>query len=229
VLIIANALPNDTVDLTKPAFTADECNAVRKWVREGGSLLLIADHEPFGSAACQLASRFGVAMGKGWAFDRADSAGISTFLTFSREKGTLGNHPVIHGRSNDEEITSVTTFTGQSLGVPAGANALLPLSPSTREAATKDDLNAEKAVFKENSVSPEGYGSHSTPAVGRAQGVAMKYGKGRVVVLGEAGFLTAQLVRWPDGREMRFGMNVPGNDNKQFALNVMHWLSRLIE
>jgi hypothetical protein len=26
---------------------------------------------------------------------------------------------------------------------------------------------------------------------------------------------------------MRMGMNVPGSDDQQFALNVLHWLSRL--
>jgi hypothetical protein len=57
----------------------------------------------------------------------------------------------------------------------------------------------------------------------------MTYGDGRVVVLGEAGMLSAQLVRFPNGRETRFGMNVPGNDNQQFALNVLHWLSGLLK
>ena len=48
--------------------------------------------------------------------------------------------------------------------------------------------------------------------------------QGRLVVLGEAGMLTAQI----DGRSHKnFGMNVPGIDNKQLALNIMHWLSRL--
>jgi hypothetical protein len=41
--------------------------------------------------------------------------------------------------------------------------------------------------------------------------------------------LSAQMIRYSDGREMRFGMNVPGNDNRQFALNVAHWLSRLLD
>jgi hypothetical protein len=57
----------------------------------------------------------------------------------------------------------------------------------------------------------------------------MTFGKGRVVVLGEAGMLSAQMIRYPDGREMRFGMNMPGNDNRQFALNVAHWLSRMFD
>ena len=50
----------------------------------------------------------------------------------------------------------------------------------------------------------------------------MKVGKGRVVVLGEAAMLSAQ-VTGPDKSPM--GMNAPGNDNKQVALNIMHWLS----
>jgi hypothetical protein len=40
--------------------------------------------------------------------------------------------------------------------------------------------------------------------------------------------VTAQLLRSPNGTESRFGMNEPGNDNQQFALNVMHWLSRVL-
>jgi hypothetical protein len=44
------------------------------------------------------------------------------------------------------------------------------------------------------------------------------------VVLGEAGMLRAQRDR---GRE-RVGMNVPGYDNRQLALNILHWLSRVL-
>ncbi len=51
----------------------------------------------------------------------------------------------------------------------------------------------------------------------------MEFGKGRVVVLGEAAMLTARLHRF-DGSPI--GMNTPGYDNRQFALNVMHWLTR---
>ena len=55
------------------------------------------------------------------------------------------------------------------------------------------------------------------------QGLTIKFGKGRVVILGEAGLLTAQI----DNEGRKFGMNYSNSDNKQFALNVMHWLSRL--
>jgi hypothetical protein len=64
----------------------------------------------------------------------------------------------------------------------------------------------------------------TTSARGRAQGIALESGQGRVVVLGEAGMLSAQR----DRRGQPVGMNFPGYDNRQLALNILHWLSRLI-
>jgi hypothetical protein len=66
-------------------------------------------------------------------------------------------------------------------------------------------------------------------AKGRAQGVALRLGKGRVVVLGEAAMLSAQLGLEQGKADRPFGMNFPGTDNRQLALNVMHWLSGLTE
>ena len=54
----------------------------------------------------------------------------------------------------------------------------------------------------------------------------MKFGKGRVIFLGEAGMLSAQVV---GPQRTPFGMNVPGIDNRQLALNIMHWLSGLLK
>ena len=70
-------------------------------------------------------------------------------------------------------------------------------------------------------------------AAGRAQGIALMFGKGRVVVLGEAAMLSAQLFTGPAAQlvgkdEIRIGMNYPGIDNRQLALNIMHWLSGLL-
>jgi len=58
-------------------------------------------------------------------------------------------------------------------------------------------------------------------AAGRVQGLAMPFGRGRVGVLGEAAMLTAQVT----GGGLQFGMNWPGADDKQLALNVVRWLS----
>ena len=50
--------------------------------------------------------------------------------------------------------------------------------------------------------------------------------KGKIVVLGEAAMMTAQL---GGPNKLKFGMNREGNDNKQLALNIMHWLSGLLK
>ncbi len=60
----------------------------------------------------------------------------------------------------------------------------------------------------------------------------MSVGKGRLVVLGEAGMFSAQKVVFPPGsaqKDFKFGMNVAGTDDQQFALNVAHWLSGLLQ
>src|SRR5689334_9903864 len=49
VLIISNALGSTRMNdkaASDPAFTEEESDAVRDWVRAGGALLLIADHAP---------------------------------------------------------------------------------------------------------------------------------------------------------------------------------------
>ena len=63
-------------------------------------------------------------------------------------------------------------------------------------------------------------------AAGRAQGLVFGLGKGRVVILGEAAMLSAQMTG-PGGT--KFGMNRPGIDNRQLALNIVHWLSGLLK
>jgi hypothetical protein len=54
----------------------------------------------------------------------------------------------------------------------------------------------------------------------KRQGIAMEFGKGRVVIWGEAAMLTIQ-----NGDD---GMNYSGTDNKQLVLNIAHWLTRLL-
>ncbi|HEU4386340.1 MAG TPA: DUF4350 domain-containing protein [Blastocatellia bacterium] len=232
VLVIANAgAPQAAGNTVPPAFTDDECAAVRDWVRGGGSLLLIADHAPFGSAAEILSKQFGVDMGKGFVFDLKNSDGGPTTLVFSQQNGLLGDHPLLRGREPSEEVKRVVSFTGQSLSVPPGATALMKLSPSAREPLTREA--AQSALEKLNQASGDSVATPEAPtAGGRAQGIAMTFGKGRVVMLGEAAMFSAQVVRIQDGteeREFKMGMNLPGNDDRQFALNVLHWLSGLLK
>jgi hypothetical protein len=214
VLVIANAsgapkpqflginLPvRTTRHRDDPAFTADEIVTVTAWVEQGGSLLLIADHAPFGSAAEAMSAAFGVRMGKGFVEVPGEK---SDPLLFSAEDGRLGDHPILTGAAPDAAVRRVMTFTGQSLSGPPGATVLLRLPESAVEYL------------------PAGPEMRPQPA-GGAQAVALTWGKGRVVILGEAAMMTAQV-----SQGVPFGMNSPGNDNRQFALNTMHWLSRAL-
>lgn len=213
ILVISNARGKPA---PASAFTAAEADAVRDWVAGGGSLLLIADHTPFGSAAADFAGRFGVTMGKGYAFINPPKGRLTTQIEYRGD--ALGNHPIIAGRNDKERIRSVKTFTGQSLSGPPRAAILLRLPEAAREVPDTDALDAAAS----------GKPATVTPVGGRAQALAFTHGKGRVVVLGEAGMLSAQLIRLPGRPEMRVGMSVKGYDDRQFALNVMHWLSGLL-
>lgn len=211
ILVIANAsgapkpqmfglnLPSRTDrNRSDPAFTADEIHVIHDWVAAGGSLLFIADHAPFGRAAAGLAGALGVTMHLGFVEVPGE---VSDPLLFSMANRRLGDHPIIRGDGAGTALSRVMTYTGQSLDGPPDAAVLLRLPQGAVEAVPRDDTLVE------------------IPA-GPAQGLAFALGQGRVVVLGEAGMVTAQV-----NRRVRYGMNTPDNDNRQFVLNTMHWLA----
>ena len=205
ILVIANALGGEGMghpDAAKSAFTDAECDAIRDWVEAGGSLLLITDHQPFGDSADALAKRLGVDMSKGVAVDPVNNG--ERGLLFSREKGLIGDHAITRGRDASERVDRVLTFTGQSLKGPAGSVPFLKFSDTAVDRREGDQVSA----------------------AGRAQGIAFARGKGRVVVMGEAAQLSAQVVGQPP---IPMGMNAPNCDNRRMALNTMHWLSKLID
>lgn len=222
VLVIANALgPNESNDA--PAFSEAEADAVRDWVEAGGSLLLISDHAPTGAAVEHLAKRFGVEMTKGMAEDLKNydrETRDTSRIVFSQENGLVVDHPITRGRDAAEKINKVMSFTGQSLKSSQSGAAFLKLADSAvyRPATTK----VEKSGSDSRVVITYG---DPIMAAGHSQAVALQFGKGRVVILGEAAMLTAQR----DGKTSKpFGMNVPGIDNRQLALNIMHWLSGVL-
>ena len=108
----------------------------------------------------------------------------------------LGEHEIMKG------VGTVATFLGQSLGLPTtgSATALLRLA----DTAVDREWVRETKAFRQLS------------ARGRAQAVAVEHGKGRAVVLGEAGVFA-------DGED---GIDHKGSDNRRFGLNVARWLAR---
>jgi hypothetical protein len=226
LLVIANA-PAPRRSSSLSAFSPAESDAVQQWVQNGGSLLLITN-APFGSGSELLAERFGVNMGLRLIRDTANQ--IDDHLVFSREKDLLGDHAILRGRSESERINRVFTFNGQSLKGPPGSFDLLKLSETAKE-EIRDPRGPMSA--RRNMMSATGgkasssAGPKEMSAAGRAQGIALQDGRGRVVVMGDAADLAAQL--FGVGPPRKIGMNVPGCDNRQFALNIVHWLSGLIE
>ena len=213
ILVVSNALGAPRMnqpEASNPAFTDEECDAVREWVKAGGALLLIADHAPMGSANQILGQRFGVEMSRMFTIDEqnydkeADNPG---FIIYTRESGRLADHAITHGRNDSERVNKIIAFTGQSLKGPPDSIAFMKLSDTAQDVMPGPD-------------------SKPVSAAGRAQGIVMSFGKGRVVVLGEAAMLSAQ-VTGPN--QMKFGMNRSGIDNRQLALNIVHWLSGLLK
>ena len=221
LLVVANAAgTNERND--DPAFEAPECDAIRDWVRTGGALLLVTDHYPMGHAVEALAGRFGVQLSKGVVEDsvQCDRSFDETHLVFSRENGGLMEHPIVEGRGAAERIGRVLTFTGEAVYAPAPALGFLLLS-STAVARPPEPVVERRGG---DVIVNIGYGA-PVAVPGWSQGVALEHGRGRVVVLGEAAMLSAQLHRF-DGRPI--GMNVAGYDNRQLALNIVHWLTKLL-
>ena len=218
VLVIANAIGKQFKPVDPPsAFTDAECDAVRDWVKTGGSLLLIADHTPVGATAAALAGRFGVEMGKGYAWTPdATTREPSPTIAYTRDSGLSKDHPITRG------VQRVVAFTGQSLSIPPGATALLTFADPSYESSPASS-EADLAAFR------SGQPVAARKITGRAQGIAFEFGKGRVVMTGEAAMFSAQVIRYTEqGKpvEFKMGMNVPGNDNRTFLLNIMHWLTR---
>ncbi len=188
------------------AFSSDEIQIVVKWVSDGGRALIVADQAPAGLAAGRLARAFGVEMTNWWAEDRGNAE-----VTFTRENAGVADHAVTNGRGPAERVRVVTTFAGQALEPPPSADVLLRFSDAAREYPYHRSREDE-----------------GRSAAGLAQAVALRYGRGRVVVLGDAAALTAQRIDVAGAAPILIGLNRAGADNQQFALNIIHWLIGLI-
>ncbi len=215
VLVIANALnavnaEGDWELPTPSAFTRNEIVTLKKWVESGGSLFLIVDHMPFPGAAGDLARAFGVEFSNGFAAYK-DEKGTGT-ITFTPESG-LKPGPWTEGRTPEEKVDSVVTFTGSAFYAGASVRPVLQ--------------------FGEGYVSLTPYSAWEftpdtprVPIAGWCQGAVLTLGRGRVAIFGEAAMFTAQLAG-PNKTPM--GMNAAkAKQNYRFLLNLMHWLTDLV-
>ncbi len=215
LLVVANALAEvneDDWNYPHPsAFSGNEIREMMAWVRGGGRFLLFADHAPIAAAARDLAAVFGVVM-----IDAYVDGGPGPDM-FRAADQTLGNHPIQQGRIREERVDSAMTFTGQAIQITQDWDPLLVFGPDAkaRISLAQAFQQGPRANWPEFSVG------------GWVHGAAREWDRGRVVFLGEAAMCSAQ-VSGPERRPM--GMNDPrAGQNAQFCLNVVHWLTRVID
>lgn len=204
VYVIANPLHDSNVgnwiNPCPSAFTEAEIEALNEWVNEGGSLFLIADHMPFGGAAEELGASFGVEWLNCFAMDNRRR----NFDRFSKKKGTLEETPLT------ADISTIVTFTGSAFRAPEDAQVIVPLDENFTL------LSPEQAWQFEDET------PHQS-AAGWQQIAYFSYGKGKVVVSGEAAMFSAQL---SGPQQRKFGMNTQAaKENVQLLRNLIGWLA----
>ncbi|MCH7807454.1 MAG: hypothetical protein IH995_10020 [Proteobacteria bacterium] len=222
IVKIDNAFPpgdNENWSLPTPsAFTKGEIDILKEWVEGGGSLILVVEHMPFPAAFHELAGAFDIQLSNGFALNgellgdlSKENINEAGDLVFSRQDGTLADHPVFEGRNRQEKIDYVGSSVGSAFLLPDGAISLLTFGSGFVS------LEPEASwVF--DSETP------SLPIEGWSQGGLFSVGKGKVAILGDNFLFTA-----PDFIEPPFLENESeaelGANNHQFTLNLLRWLA----
>ncbi|MCK7460225.1 DUF4350 domain-containing protein [Idiomarina aminovorans] len=224
ILVIANALDRNRSDWQPPfgrALDDDEVDNIKKWVSDGGSLFLIADHTPFPKVVENLALAFGFEFSNGH---------VGSYV-FRSADNTLADHPITTGASNNSsreplmpvptkalnekspsfgQVTQVKTFGGSAFKAPDEATSLLTIGQGA--------VSIEPLIpFQVTS---------STPRIsmnGWSQGAVLKFEKGRVAVFSEGMMFSSQL-DLKTGK--KYGLRAVGAEqNEQFLINIIFWLS----
>lgn len=209
VLLIVNALNDSNVgNWSNPcpsAFTEEEIDAIESWVKEGGRLMLVADHMPYGGAAQELAKKFGVEWSNSFAIQNGRHWPPSVF---DRSHNTLFDSPVTSESEYTKKVSRIGSFTGSVFKAPEEAVSFMIYDNSHAVLMPEVAWQFSDETKNENS---EGW----------QQGACMKYGKGKIVFLGEAAMITAQV-----RGNTKIGMNSPdAPENGQLALNIFRYLS----
>ena len=204
IYVISNPLDSSNIGKwqlpTPSAFSPAEITTIHDWVKNGGRLLLIADHMPFAGAAQALAHSFGFKFLNCFALDNRGRS----LERFYRGNQTLSDNEITRG------VDTVVTFTGSAFEIPKSAKPILSLKSYTLS------MPETAWQFEEN--------TPTVPGEGFFQGAYMDYGKGKIVVMGEAAMFSAQLAG-PNRNPV--GLNRPeAKSNNQLLINIIHWLDR---
>jgi hypothetical protein len=196
ILVIVDPVnPNDPPGRPKyqstSAFSPQEIVTITDWVKNGGALLMIADHPPYAGGLRALASSFGFEI----EMYAAQKDAKAEFFSFAN--GGLVDGPLTHG------LPQIQTFYGTAFTAPAAATPLLRFDSTWKMLVTDKPPRP------------------MTP--NDLRGATLPMGKGRVVLLAEAGAWSAQLL---GAKKRLMGFDAPGAlGNKRFIRNVVYWLA----
>jgi hypothetical protein len=244
LLVIANA--GDVEGPPPPgyphasAFSQAEHDALLAWVLAGGRLWLLVDHPPYAGSMSTVASLMGFQIFDGYVGPTPTSpTGAAVFGVLDEEalrqtteahgipyesfRAGLGRpgrleaeHPILKGRSPEEAIDRVVSFTGTAFLPSSAVEPLLVFG-----------ADATGVVVLAGNVRNAPADDYPTfPLGGWLLGGSRRIGQGRVVLLTEAAMCSAQIA----GRQkIPAGFNMPfASRNAQFCLNVAHWLAGLL-
>lgn len=214
ILVISNPINQKNVgNWERPiynAFDEDEISLIKKWVQNGGKLLLIADHMPFAGATNTLANAFGFNFCDGFA--NLDKEQNNLPDIFSNENKRLMSSEITDGTLGSK-LETITTFTGSSFTIPKEATGILKF--------LKEDVCLAPEIawqFNETTV--------RTTLEDSYQGAILNYGKGKIAVFGEAAMFTAQTVTNNSGIYKVGFHSSQAPNNIQFIRNLLFWLSK---
>jgi hypothetical protein len=193
VLVIANAQAPEGSPEGASAFSDAEVAAVQAWVGKGGGLLLIADRAPFGGPARALARVFKVTLDDNTILRKGDDGKPDGVLAIDVSADGEKSHPVFAG------VSRVVYVVGESLDGPGPV------------------LRAPKGTYS----GPTIQAADGPSAAGKPIVLAFSHGKGRVVVIGDAGIASAFGSR---GGATHRGISEA--DNARFIRNVVRWLAK---
>jgi hypothetical protein len=114
------------------------------------------------------------------------------------------------GLSGLERVDSIATFMGNGFLIPADAVSIVNL-----DERFKIFLPATAWKFEKTTEWVSGKG--------KSQGAYLQFGRGRVVIFGEAAMFSAQIAGGS-----KAGMNTPaGANNYLLLLSIIHWLDSM--
>jgi hypothetical protein len=247
VLVVAGPgimMSRKDIEDPQPLFTEEEAATLHDWVAGGGALLLATS----GQDISVLLRRFEVELSQGQVRDAKlfSPKSEKQYHDYTLNAGNegLSQDGILNGRSTEENVKSVVldSLVKAIAKAPENARPLLRCSESAMsympdvlqaselKAATATAIAAGKPPAETTtSTAPA---PRTTPAPHIPLAIAFAYGKGRVVVVTNSMIFTA-LTRSEviNDKKAEAGRQtgLTEADNQQFALNVMHWLSGLIE